>query len=118
MTAQLFAWGMMAVSLLEMLKAVEARFGREGQQTCTDALVEVGRRLALEGLDGVGVPEGISPIEAIPALPPGSTSSSTPPLKSRASTAPTPAPSTSSGAPTRMCTGPSTAASSATLSKA
>jgi len=51
---QLFAWGqMMAVSLLEMLKAVEARFGREGQQVCTDALVEVGRRLALEGLKGV-----------------------------------------------------------------
>ena len=40
--ARLFAWGqMMAVSLLEMLKAVEARFGREGQQACTDALVEV-----------------------------------------------------------------------------
>jgi hypothetical protein len=64
--AQLFAWGqMIAVSLLEMLKAVEARFGREGQQTCTDALVSVGRRLALEGLDGVDVPEGVSPIEAI-----------------------------------------------------
>ena len=64
--AQLFAWGqMMAVSLLEMLKAVEARFGREGQQTCTDALVEVGRQLALEGFDGVKVPEGVSPIEAI-----------------------------------------------------
>jgi len=30
--AQLFAWGqMMAISVLEMLKAVEARFGREGQ---------------------------------------------------------------------------------------
>jgi hypothetical protein len=64
--AQLFAWGqMMAVSVLEMLKAVEARFGREGQQTCTDTLVEVGRRLALEGLDGVEVPDDTSPIEAI-----------------------------------------------------
>jgi len=64
--AQLFAWGqMMAVSLLEMFKAVEARFGREGQQTCTDALVDVGRRLALEGLEGVEVPDGVSPIEAI-----------------------------------------------------
>jgi hypothetical protein len=48
-----------------MLKAVEARFGREGQQVCTDALVEVGRRLALEGLEGVEVPDDISPIEAI-----------------------------------------------------
>lgn len=64
--AQIFAWGqMMAVSLLEMLKAVETRFGREGQQTCTDALVEVGRRLALEGLEGVQVPDDVSPIEAI-----------------------------------------------------
>jgi hypothetical protein len=63
---RLFAWGqMMAVSLLEMLKAVEARFGREGQQTCTDALVEVGRRLALEGLENIEVPDDISPIEAI-----------------------------------------------------
>ena len=36
--AQLFAWGqMMAVSLLEMLKAVEARFGRAGQEVCTEA---------------------------------------------------------------------------------
>jgi len=65
-SARLFAWGqMMAVSLLEMLKAVEARFGREGQQICTDALVEVGRRLALEGLDGVDVPDNLSPIEAV-----------------------------------------------------
>jgi hypothetical protein len=63
---RLFAWGqMMAVSLLEMLKAVEGRFGREGQQTCTDALVEVGRRLALDGLEGVDVPDEVSPIEAI-----------------------------------------------------
>jgi len=64
--AWLFGWGqMMAVSLLEMLKAVEARFGQEGQRTCTDALVEVGRRLALEGLEGVNAPAGMQPIEAI-----------------------------------------------------
>ncbi len=63
---RLFAWGqMMAVSLLEMLKAVESRFGREGQQTCTEALVEVGRRLALEGLEGVEPSGDASLIEAI-----------------------------------------------------
>jgi hypothetical protein len=64
--AQLFAWGqMMAVSLLEMLKAVETRFGREGQQICTEALVNVGRRLALEGLEGVEMPADLPPIEAM-----------------------------------------------------
>ena len=64
--AQLFAWGqMMAVSLLEMLKAVETRFGREGQQTCTEALVNVGHRLALAGLEGVDTPADLSPVEAI-----------------------------------------------------
>ena len=64
--AQLFAWGqMMAVSLLEMLKAVESKFGREGQQTCTEALVNVGHRLALAGLEGVDTPADLSPVEAI-----------------------------------------------------
>ena len=64
--SQLFVWGqMMAVSLLEMLKAVEARFGSEGQRVCCDALVEVGRRLAQEGLDGVEIPADVSSTEAI-----------------------------------------------------
>lgn len=63
--AQLFAWGqMMAISVLEMLKAVEARFGREGQQVCIEALAGVGYRLAREGLEGVEIPEGMSDIEA------------------------------------------------------
>ena len=65
--AQLFAWGqMMAVSLLEMLKAVETRFGREGQQICTEALVE--RRPSTRA-GGVGrrrhARRPVSPIEAI-----------------------------------------------------
>jgi hypothetical protein len=48
--AQLFAWGqMMAVSVLEMLKAVEARFGREGQEVCTQALAGVGVHRRLDG---------------------------------------------------------------------
>ena len=64
--AQLFAWGqMMAVSLLEMLKAVEAKFGHEGQQVCTEALVNVGHRLALAGLENIELPADVSPIEAI-----------------------------------------------------
>jgi len=64
--AQLFAWGqMMAVSVLEMLKAVEARFGHEGQEVCTQALAGVGYRLAQEGLAEVEMPEGISDVEAI-----------------------------------------------------
>jgi len=64
--AQLFSWGqMMAVSVLEMLKAVEARFGREGQEVCTEALAGVGERLAQEALAGVEMPEGMSDVEAI-----------------------------------------------------
>ncbi|HUS82820.1 MAG TPA: hypothetical protein VM013_06160 [Dehalococcoidia bacterium] len=67
--AVLFVWGqMMAVSVLEMLKAVEARFGREGQQVCTEALANVGYRLAMEGLDGVEVPEGMSDVEMASAF--------------------------------------------------
>jgi hypothetical protein len=64
--AQLFAWGqMMAIGLLEMLKAVEARFGREGQEVCTEALAGVGYRLMKEGMEGVEEREGMSDIEAI-----------------------------------------------------
>lgn len=64
--AQLFSWGqMMAIGLLEMLKAVEARFGREGQEVCTKALADVGYRLMKEGMEGVEETEGLSDIEAI-----------------------------------------------------
>ena len=38
---------MMAVSVLEMLKAVEARFGREGQEVGARAPGGVGYRLAM-----------------------------------------------------------------------
>jgi hypothetical protein len=63
--ARLFVWGqMMAVSLLEMLEAVEAKFGREGQKVCTEALVRVGHRLAEEGMEGAERPQGLSDIEA------------------------------------------------------
>ncbi len=64
--ATLFTWGqMMAVSVLEMLKAVEAKFGREGQQMCTEALTRVGARLTREGMEGAERPAGLSDIEAI-----------------------------------------------------
>jgi hypothetical protein len=63
---RLILWGqMMAVSVLEMLKAVEARFGREGQQVCTEALAAVGYRMAEEGLEGVEAPEGMTDVQAV-----------------------------------------------------
>jgi len=38
-------WGqMMAISLLEIVKALEKRFGEEGQEACTEALVNAGRQ--------------------------------------------------------------------------
>ena len=116
--AQLFAWGqMMAVSVLEMLKAVEARFGREGQEVCTEALAGVGYRLAQEGLEGVEMPEGISDVEAISLFATWINEQLYAPSRSRASTAPTPHHSTSSGAPIRTSTAPSTAGCSDTWSR-
>jgi hypothetical protein len=42
-------WGQMqAVALLEVFKAVEGRFGAEGQQVCIDAVAGVGREIGKE----------------------------------------------------------------------
>jgi hypothetical protein len=35
---------MMALSLLEVFKAVEKRFGEEGQKICVETLVDVGKQ--------------------------------------------------------------------------
>lgn len=62
--ARLFVWGqLMATGMLEMLKAVEARFGAEGQMVCRDALVRTGYHVAQMGLDGVEVPADLTDME-------------------------------------------------------
>jgi len=59
---------MMAISLLEVVKAVEKRFGEEGQEVCTEALVNVGRQVGKGILEAATMPEGLSEIEKISFL--------------------------------------------------
>jgi len=62
-------WGqMMATSLLEVVKAVERRFGEEGQRVCFETLVNVGRQVGKEILEAATIPEGLSEIEKISFL--------------------------------------------------
>jgi len=62
-------WGqMMAISLLEVVKAVERRFGEEGQRVCIEVLTNVGRRIGKEILGAAEMPEGLSEIETISFL--------------------------------------------------
>ena len=59
---------MMAISLLEVVKAVEKRFGEEGQEVCTEALVNVGRQVGKGILEAATMPQGLSEIEKISFL--------------------------------------------------
>jgi hypothetical protein len=62
--ASTFVWGqMMAVGLIEMLKAVERRFEGEGHDVAREALRTIGDRIATEMLEGVSVPGGLSSSE-------------------------------------------------------
>jgi len=63
--ASTFVWGqMMAVGLIEMLKAVEAQFGGDGHDAARQALNRVGARIVEEMLDSVELPADLSPLEA------------------------------------------------------
>lgn len=56
-------WGQMqALAVIEMLKAVEQRYGAEGQQVCIDAIREVGRRIGKAAEEDIQkeMPEGLS----------------------------------------------------------
>ncbi len=65
----LLRWGqMMAVALLEVVKAVEDKYGAEGQRICIEAMEAVGRRVGEELLESVEAPEGLSDIEKISLL--------------------------------------------------
>jgi len=62
--AATFVWGqMMAVGLIEALKAVEERFGAEGHDVVRGALARTGDRILSEMSEGVDAPEGASPAE-------------------------------------------------------
>ena len=62
--ASTFVWGqMMAVGLIEALKAVEERFGAEGHDVVRSALSRVGDRMVSEMTEGVDPPAGASPPE-------------------------------------------------------
>jgi hypothetical protein len=62
--ASTFVWGqMMAVGMIEMLKAFEERFGGDGHDVARAALRDVGDRIATEMLDGVTAPEGLTRAE-------------------------------------------------------
>ena len=64
----LFRWGnMLAMSVIGMLKAAEREFGKEGQRAMISALVEVGRDVGRQILDGVEIPDDAEPIEVISA---------------------------------------------------
>lgn len=62
--ASTFVWGqMMAVGLIEMLKAIEEAFGADGHDVARDALRRVGERIAREMLADVNIPQGLTAAE-------------------------------------------------------
>ena len=62
--ASTFVWGqMMAVGLIEALKAVEERFGAEGHDVFRAALSRVGDRMVSEMTEDVSPPEDATPPE-------------------------------------------------------
>ena len=66
--ASLFRWGtMLGMAVLTMLKAAERELGEAGQKAMIEALVEVGREVGRQMLEGIEVPPGIEPIEFISA---------------------------------------------------
>ncbi|MFZ5632280.1 MAG: hypothetical protein ACOY40_05470 [Bacillota bacterium] len=62
----LFEWGSaMGMAVLELLKAVEQKFGVEGQQVCREVMVGVGRRIAAEAMKDADIPPGMTPVELV-----------------------------------------------------
>lgn len=59
--AATFVWGqMMAVGIIEILKAVEETFGRDGHEVARAALRKVGFRLVQEMAEGVEIPDDLN----------------------------------------------------------
>jgi hypothetical protein len=62
--AVLWQWGaMQAMAVLEILKTVEARFGREGQQAVFDALRRVGHDVGEQIVKGTSIPRDMTDTE-------------------------------------------------------
>ncbi len=62
--ATLWQWGtMQAMAVVEILKACEAKFGKEGQDTVYDALRRVGLDVGRQILRNATLPEGIPDVE-------------------------------------------------------
>jgi len=62
----LFRWGnMMASAVLAMLEAAEAEFGEAGQKAMIKALVDIGRDVGRQMMEGVEAPDDVTPIEFI-----------------------------------------------------
>lgn len=64
--AVLWQWGtMQAMAVLGMLKAIERRFGKAGQEVAAEALRDVGRDVGRQILDGAHVPADLPAIKFI-----------------------------------------------------
>lgn len=64
--ASLFRWGnMLALSVVRMLERAEREFGEEGQRAMIESLVEVGREVGRQMVEGVDWPEDVAPIELV-----------------------------------------------------
>ncbi|MBW1894653.1 MAG: hypothetical protein JRI91_13290 [Deltaproteobacteria bacterium] len=62
----LWQWGtMQAMAVIEILKAIEGKFGREGQQIVCDSLKRVGYNIGSQITEGMTIPEDISTVEWI-----------------------------------------------------
>ncbi len=64
--ASLFRWGnMLALSVIRMLERAERDFGEQGQRAMIEELVEVGRMVGRQMVEGVEWPDGVEPIELV-----------------------------------------------------
>ena len=64
----LFRWGnMMAMAVIDLLKAVETEFGERGQEVMIKTLIELGREIGSQMLSGIEIPKDIEQIEFISA---------------------------------------------------
>lgn len=67
--ARLYRWGqMMALAVVRMMEAAERRFGVEAQGALGQALVELGREIGREVLEGFSLEPGTSEIQAVSAF--------------------------------------------------
>lgn len=67
--AQLYKWGqMMALAVIRMMDAAERHFGREVQRALSQSLVELGREIGQEILEGFYLEPGIPVIQAVSAF--------------------------------------------------